>query len=169
MNPNRWRYTKYEWLHKYGIRLPTWNRLKEASWGFDDFRVLSENLEVLIDLEHKGKMYLYRYRFTREFITDLASVPKYFRSIIDNDDKQIIIAALVHDAEFGNQWHDFRSANTLLKEIAIYFGMPRWRAFLAWAAVSSPAGKRRWRMHRPDWEKAGVEFACFTDKPGVGK
>jgi hypothetical protein len=164
LNANRWRYTKHEWLHKHGIKLPTWARLKKAGWGFDDFRLLTEPVRVVIDFSHKGKYYIYEYRFDRRWITDFASVPKFFRGVIDNDDKQIIIAAMVHDAEFGNHWHGFRSANTLLLEIARYFGMNRAKSWLAWFFCSTPAGRRRWNLKRADWEKAGCEFWKYEDQ-----
>lgn len=34
----------------------------------------------------------------------------------------------------------------------------RFQAWLAWLAVSSPVGRRRWRRDRPYWQRAGAHF-----------
>ena len=43
------------------------------------------------------------------FRTDLASIPKVFEGVINNDDPRILCASIVHDLGFATQgkfWHD---------------------------------------------------------------
>ena len=140
--------------HDLGIALPVWNQLKRATWGFDDLRINLSELEVLIYQEDE----VYHFRFHPGYITDLASVPKWVRSFIDNDDKRLLVAAYVHDALFLNHWLSFRDTNKLFRKIIRNQGGGPFLAGSCWLAVSSFVGRRRYNMHRPEWSKKYCDF-----------
>lgn len=75
-----------------------------------DARLLLSDYNVSLHLQGTG---IIRYRFKKGYVTDLASVPKKLRSIVDNDDPALIIAALCHDAGYGTQLVEFRTTNRL--------------------------------------------------------
>lgn len=138
-------------FEKDGVKLPTWKRLK-CFGKRSDLRVLLSDLTINIKFEGNTG---FRYVFNRGYLTDLASVPNYFRSFIDNDDIDIIAAALVHDRNFSVHRLGFRQTNELFyKMFLTRDGVPgsndKWlslpiRARLAWAAVSSPVGRLLWK------------------------
>ena len=142
--------------HEYNVtraevdfELPTWDKLKEASWGFDDLRILMSKLEVLLYMDDKS---VFHFTFEPGYITDLASVPGFVRSFVDNDDKRLVVAAMIHDALFLNHWLDFDDTNSLFRQIIKYYGNG-WLAFWCWAAVSSFVGRKRYNETRPQWSK----------------
>jgi len=88
-----------------------------------------------------------QYRFYPGFITDLASVPKFVRSLIDNDDLDLLAAALIHDANFSCHFLTFRETNALFRSMVASRGAVG-KAWLAWLAVSSPVGRVLWRKNQ---------------------
>jgi hypothetical protein len=84
--------------------------------------------------------------FKPGFVTDLASVPRPLRGIVDNDEHQIISAALVHDFAFSTRRLPFRIANSLFYKIMRYNGYNRFKAVLAYWAVSSFVGRKHYRQ-----------------------
>jgi hypothetical protein len=158
-------------FRKSGTWLPTWDKLKNLGKR-SDLRLLLSDLTI--DVKFKDNTGL-RYDFKRGYITDLASVPDYFRSFVDNDDIDIIAAALVHDRGFSIHNLNFKQTNELFyKMFLARDGLPgsdeRWlslprRARLAWWAVSSFVGRRLWyknQKKRRAWTLNTSRFVRLT-------
>lgn len=145
--------TRAEFM-KEGIELPTWRGLKKFGNPADVRLMLSD---LTIDIKFKDKTG-FRYDFRRGYITDLASVPSYFRSLVDNDDVDMLAAALVHDRGFAVHNLTFGQTNELFYKMFLARGgvpgsdgkwvsLP-WRARFAWWAVKSVFGRIRWRRNK---------------------
>ncbi len=92
------------------------------------------------------------------FTFDLASVPRPFLPVID-DDECSTLAPLVHDALYAHrgelpiEWcapyrlFSRRESDRLFRELMLAQGVPRWRAWVAWAAVriGTPKSRKGWR------------------------
>ena len=147
--------------------LPTWEELKRFGRRAD-LRLLLDDIQA--DVFFKNQTH-WRWVFKRGFITDLASVPDFFRSFVDNDDIDALLAALTHDRNFSVHKLTFKQTNELFYKMYIYRdGAPgskdKWvalpvRAKLAWLAVKSVVGRVRWRKlakRRAAWTLATTEF-----------
>ncbi len=82
--------------------------------------------------------------------TDLASVPKLLRPLIDDDEPGLRLAAMLHDAAYRN-WPCFspvsltrREADAMLFDVAVAQGLPAWKAWLVWYGVRL-FGWRHWK------------------------
>lgn len=157
-----------EEFRKNGQWLPKWKDLSKYGKR-NDLRLLLSDLTIDVEFEDRTG---FRYDFKRGYITDLASVPGYFRSFVDNDDIDIIAAALVHDRNFSVHELTFKQTNELFyKMFLAREGLPgsdeRWlclplRARLAWRAVSSFVGRRLWygnEKRRRAWTLITSRFA----------
>lgn len=135
-------YQQRTWFRqKHGVLLPSSDELKKFG-GLDEVRVLTEDVAVTIEFENSAWV---QFKFYKGFLTDLASVPKFFRSVIDNDDNRLILAALVHDYLFTTHGLPFYETNELFYQIARFCGYSKFKSWLAWVAVSSPVAARLWR------------------------
>lgn len=89
-----------------------------------------------------------QYMFKPGFFFDEGSVPPALRSIVDNDELAMTMAAFPHDANFACHFFSFSETNSLFYRMLRYYGMGSLKAFLARLAVSSIAGKARWNKGR---------------------
>jgi hypothetical protein len=133
------------------INLPSWKRLKKFGKR-SDLRILLNDLVVTIYFKTGTK---YQYIFQRGYITDLASVPGFFRGVVDNDDIDVILAALVHDRNFSVHSLTFKQTNELFYKMFLarkgipgsdekWVSLPR-RARIAWFSVNSVVGRFLWK------------------------
>lgn len=153
-----WGHQVADFVKKFGIVLPKKEELKQIGKP-KELRVLLSDLTITVTFTDTSWI---QYKFHRGFITDLASVPRFFRNIVDNDDLDVISAALIHDANFSSHFKgmDFKRTNKLFKKMIQRRGR-RFMGFLAWLAVSSPIGKRRWKAlkkQRSQWTANTVEY-----------
>lgn len=150
--PDTYGRSRQEFADNYGVTLP---RLEDIHDIIEkDMRLLLHTLIVRIYCKDGT---VYRYNFRPGWITDLASVPKCARSFVDNDDREIMLAALVHDHNFGGQRLAFTEANRLFRKMIIEAGGSRWLAFKAWVAVASPIGYIIYRKMRKAWREVNRE------------
>jgi hypothetical protein len=149
-----------------GVFLPPWHILEKEDWGVNDLCTTDSWFEVITHLLINGKTYRLYVKFDEAWLTDLASVPFFLRSFVDNDDQCIIPASQVHDALFclaGSNLFDFAGTNRLFREMYSHALKKQNRStvksWLAYIAVSSPIGKNRWTKKRALWEKQGVSIS----------
>jgi hypothetical protein len=122
--------------------------LTKVKWKNEkDLRILVKDLKVRVYTAKDGVL---EYIFKRGWLTDLASVPSYFRTLVDNDGRNIVIAALVHDANFGGHWLTFNKSNTLFRQMISFAGGSWWFCFKAYWGVQNPIGVSAYE--RPDEE-----------------
>lgn len=145
-----------------GLKLPTLHQLGlEGKKGRrKDWWVLLTHLVILVELEGRVVLEL---DLAPGYMTDFASVPPFFRSIMHNTRQELRMAALVHDCLYARQLVGWREANTLFREMILAAGGTRTLATLAWAAVSTPVG---WDCYKntEDWE---VQLHTLTVAPAV--
>lgn len=129
--------TRKQFKDEFAILLPN---LKDTPFAnSSDVRVLLNDITIKVTTDD-GVRY---YHFKKGFITDLASVPKILRSLVDNDDEVMLLAALVHDANF--RWHflsSFKRANDMFRQMIAIEDDSWWLAFKAWVGVNTSAGKK---------------------------
>ena len=101
---------------------------------------------------HLGSAVVY---VREDFITDFASIPNFVRFWIDNDDKEVVYGAIFHDYIYfqGGYFVDEASGRTesmtrkqadkIFKELCIMFGMSKFKAWTAYAAIRI-FGKNKW-------------------------
>jgi len=148
--------------HEYNITrvdtnfvLPTWRELKDTTWGFDDLRIQITPLEYLV----YTNLGVFKFKYKPGYITDLASVPKFVRSFIDNDDKRLVRPSMMHDPLFVLHTVPFDMTNSLFRAATIFENKnKKFLANMVWLAVSSFVGKRRWKQKRPLWSHRNVEI-----------
>jgi hypothetical protein len=142
---------------EFGCRLPEWHKL--AVYGDRlDLRVLCRTVTVTVTFSDSSWVQV---QFLPGFITDLASVPRWVRGLIDNDDPRLLTAVLVHDYLFSTHRLGFRDTNELFYQLAREGGYPGVQAMLAYIAVGSPVGRYRWRINarRGEWHEARARWA----------
>ena len=142
-----------------GILLPTDEQLEfelDSDWA-----ILENQIEVHVKAKNKDGIYWLHFKFIRGFVWDLASVPKFFRGIVDNDDPSIIVASAVHDSCFTGHLVSFHDSNDLLRAIARFYGASWIKAWIYWAAVSTPFGRymyNRVTTKRNAWQLKYVDY-----------
>lgn len=158
---------------KDGYLLPMFGTLVKKDWGAEYLHTTDRYFEIIVMVRINGDLYRCYFKFTEEWITDLASVPKFFRSFVDDNAPWIIPACQVHDLLFvlaGAGLFDFRGTNKL------FYHMCKWsidnymlklsdckrrqykrKAWLAWLAINTFVGRKRFNVKREDWEKQGGE------------
>lgn len=146
---------KAEFL-KENIVLPDLKNLPFDSW--EDVRILLAPLEVVV-YTSEGVL---RYKFKKGFITDFASVPSFFRSIVDNDSPYVILPAIVHDANFRYHFLSYKESNKLFKKMIRLSGGSWWLSFKAWLGVSTSFGRSAYDKNKPLKDKR-VSFE-WSDK-----
>jgi len=119
-------------------RLVEWGRKADQVW------MVSAPLSVYVTTPNETT----EFRFRPGYVTDLATVPKLFRGIIDNDDLRLIAPSLVHDYYFGTQELSFCRANKLMFQMIRALGGSMFKAVVAWLAISSPFGWFKFRKFR---------------------
>jgi len=127
-----------------GFLLPRYQIIK----GFgpvDDLRVLCRQIGVFVKF---GNTSWVNFSFFPGFVTDLASVPKSFRSVVDNDEHALLPAVLCHDFLFSTHAFPFRYTNRLFHQMSTCNGYSRFKAAVAWLAVSSPWGRKAWHANK---------------------
>ena len=129
------------WRYQYRVELPAWSLINEFGRP-KDLRLLCCKLNIYLKFSNTSWM---NFLFKPGFVTDLASVPRPLRGIVDNDEHQIVTAALVHDFAFVTRRLPFRLANGLFYKILRYNRYNRLKALLAYWAVSSFVGRRHYR------------------------
>lgn len=152
--------TRLQWREEFGIDLPTKSGLVSQFKNLDDLRILLSEIRIVIRFEDRRPL---EYVFERGFISDLASVPKVFRSLVDNDDLRLLVAALVHDYNFSTHFLDpsrtsdgqpvenlgFRRANKLFYSMARKRGLSQFRCAVAYLAVNSIVGRAKYEKECP--------------------
>lgn len=140
---------------KRGIKLPVFGDL--PNFGKHGELIILQKLISVIVL---GK---YSYTFKPGFICDLGSVPKFFRSVVDNDDYRLLLAFFVHDANFGCHFLSFRASNRVLWEMAKLRDYPWPRRVLMWLSVASLVGLLKYRKQgRHEYMSKTVDFKHVT-------
>ena len=166
-----WNLTRKQFAEdeKSPMMLPSWTQLGKFGKR-SDLRLLLSDIIVDIQFNSHSKPD-FQYRFGRGYITDLASVPGAIRSFVDNDDIDIILAALVHDRNFSTHPITFNQTNELFYKMFLarrgvpgsdekWVSLPR-RAKFAWWAVRSFVGRLNWRRmkkRRRVWTLATSTF-----------
>lgn len=92
-------------------------------------------------------------RIKAGWMTDLASVPVFLRSLVDDNAPWIILAALWHDAGFAAHFWGFRQCNYNFLDIMTCEKAPRIRKRLSFAAVNNPI------IYHTHYKKSAKEIA----------
>lgn len=145
---------KRDWEEEFGITLPPRSGLSVFG-NLDDLRIVLAPITITIYFKDRRPL---RYEFDRGFITDLASVPKAFRSIVDNDDLKLLGAALVHDYNFTT-WFLGPNHKGCLRANKLFYGMIRKQGYglgksiIAFLSVNSIVGRARYQhnIRRDPW------------------
>jgi len=136
--------------------LPTWSELQKLGEP-RDLRVLTK--EMVVTTTRSNSRFT-QIKFKVGFITDLASVPRIFRSVVDNDETRMIEAVLFHDYGFTTHYISFKEVNKLFLNMLRYAKCNRFRRMVAYIAVASPFAKMCWNRNtrRQEWTKRTTEF-----------
>jgi hypothetical protein len=167
IDPSEYEKTREDFHKKHGRPLPFMGELKKMGTP-RDLRLLLTPLTITILFESSE---WWQYKFHPGFITDLSSVPSFFRSFVDNDDVDMLAACLCHDVNFSMHHIPFVETNELFyKMVMARDGMPgtndHWislptRAKLAWLAIRSFVGRMKWKgnkARREWWTNKTTEF-----------
>jgi len=131
-----------------------------------DWSVLLTDVAVHVLVEKYKRKHWLSFVFKAGFVWDLASVPKFFRSIVDNDSQESIIAAMCHDAMFTGHLLPFREANDVFHGLLRQAGASRFKSRIYWIAVASPVGRimyNRETIKRAIWQLPYVQFEVESD------
>lgn len=132
--------TQKEFYSKYDIELPDLDLTSMK--GSSDIRVLLNDLRISV-VTSEGLLY---YKLQKGFITDFASVPKWLRSLVDNDSSEIVVPALVHDVNFRWKFLSFGRSNKVFRQMIRKSGGSWWLAFKAYIGVSNPFGREAYNF-----------------------
>ena len=159
-----WKYEDQSimWWRERHQLLPSREEAEQIG-DLDQLRVLLEDMVITIVLESSE---WYQYKFHAGFMWDLASVPRFARCAIDNDDIYLMEAAIVHDANysahyFGDDPAAIEKTNELFRQMIRYRGK-KFRAWLAHKAVNSVIGHGIYQHmpeRRGEMTRRLVEFA----------
>jgi len=145
------------WRYSHKVDLPAWPTIKMFGRP-RDLRLLCCKYNVYIKFTNT---YWMNFHFRPGFVTDLASVPWFLRGIVDNDDHKVIQAALVHDFLFATNRLPFKIANSLFYKMLRANGYGRFKSLLAFWAVSSFVGRKKYKntkSERAKWCNETVEM-----------
>jgi len=161
-----WFYQKQrlDFWREHGVMLPPARELGKLGVP-KDLRILLSPITITIEMD-KGNEFL-QWKFHKGWLTDLASVPWWFRGVVDNDDLDLLAAAYIHDANFschflGDSLQGLARTNDLFREMIRYRGK-RFKAWLAYKAVDSIVGHALWHKmpdRRAKWTRGLVEFSA---------
>ena len=96
-------------INNYDVKLPRKSSLWRIGMSSDELYVLHHDYEVRFTYKKTN----YRFKMLRGFIFDKASVPPFLRSVVDNDDPDVMISAMCHDAMFALHLVPFKQANKM--------------------------------------------------------
>ncbi len=99
LNEDDYTNTQIQFKQDNGIIVPDISVLYECSVRPPIFILLRD---ISISYDMMGKRYTYT--FKAGLPVDLASVPKAFQSIVQNDDPDVILAAFIHDYNFRTRY-----------------------------------------------------------------
>jgi hypothetical protein len=117
--------TKKDFEKEFNVTLPNISGAEFDKMN-NDLRVIIKPITVKI----KSNLFSLIIEVDPGFITDFASIPKPLRSIVDNDEWYVIIAAIVHDALYGGRllerinfepYDSFILSNEMFSEIIKYY------------------------------------------------
>jgi hypothetical protein len=151
IEPRRYLEQRNEFYEEFQFWLPSISDLHRMDNDIDELHLLTSVIFIDVSLDNS---YWIQYRLNPGYITDLASVPKFFRGVIDNDELNMLEGVLVHDINFSLQMHSFRSVNRLFREMLLDEGCSRFKSRLAYWAVNSIIGRGKWENMSPkrrDW------------------
>jgi len=171
LDPSRYSETVKDFQDRFGRGLPSKAQLKNMGKP-RDLRLLLTPITITITWPDTRWI---QYHFEPGFITDLSSVPGFFRSVVDNDDIDMMSAALCHDVNFSLHHLSFKQTNQLFYHMIMsrfdpdgdgvddsdhWVSLPA-RAKWAYLAVNSFVGRIRWKQNkrkRQDWTLATTKF-----------
>lgn len=145
-------------LGRYRVGL-TLADLKGCRFKTDQLWIVAEDLRISVEDARETVHYLFR----PGYVTDMATVPKFFRGVLDNDDLRVIAAALVHDYNFATAHESFKVSNTLMFRMMRAVGASWFKSVVAWLAISSPVGRWRYNEGRGDFIQVANSF-CHVDR-----
>jgi len=151
----------------YDIQLPSYTKLKNMFGDPEQLRILTKFLKVTICLKNGDRLV---YKFFPGFIWDLASVPKAFRSVIDNDSILMLCPSLVHDTNRSIARFSIRTTDQLFYQMVLQIGKyanpltVRLKARIAYLAVSSIIGRTIYRKRARDRASWIIRFNKFKFK-----
>jgi len=137
--------------------------------NINELNLLLKTLTLSINLYDKRTFII---TWKPGFITDFASVPKFFRGIIDNDDLDLMIAAMLHDwctvyHPFGNDIQAVKYTNKLFEAVVAFKGH-EFKAFLAELAVDSIYGHAVYFSKRTEKRRNAEKYVEFIEIPRHG-
>lgn len=163
IEPHRYDDQRIYFFRETGIELPPMDELKKIG-NPEYLRALMRRVYLRVYLSD-GRWFAWE--FLPGFVWDLASVPKFFRWAIDNDDPFLAEAALVHDANYtghflGDNLPGIGMTNWLFREMVRATGK-RARAQIAYMAVNSIIGRSLyWKATKRESTLQFVKFSFGT-------
>lgn len=91
------------------------------------------------------------------FVTDFASVPRFFWRIISPVDDDVRLPAIVHDHLYNEQSWDKEVADLIFREALVAHGAPFWKVHAMYQAVNW-CGRKAWNDHKREKERQKVEM-----------
>jgi len=155
----RERYNKQrgKFYAEFGVFLPVWNQLKNFG-KLRDLRILCKRHVVTVTRDNSRYTQIV---FNVGYLTDFASVPKFIRGLIDNDNPIMLDAVLFHDRNCSTHQYSFKETNQLFFDMLIEAGYSHFKSHIAHFAVSSYKGRQYWRMNgvrRREWTLLTTEL-----------
>ena len=134
-----------EEFRQRGVSLPSIDDLKLKTEK--DYWLLLSPVSIAITFtapELGTALYIYH----PGYITDLASVPPALRGFTDDDAREVIPAAFVHDVNFDSHTCAFLPADRIFRGMIRKTGGSWWESFKYFIGVLSPVGY--WDYNHPD-------------------
>lgn len=85
--------------------------------------------------------------------TDWNSIPALLEMMYKRDDREGLIACLVHDGGFASNDFSFEFMNCLFKQLMEWEGSSSWKAYSKWRGVSTPIARRAYDEGDPVYER----------------
>lgn len=155
ISPLNYTATKAE-FEAEGIKLPTEEQLKLDTRS--NYWVLLNPVTINVKCDDKWC----EFNFKRGFVYDLASVPRFFRGVVDDNEQTVIYAAMAHDAMFTSHCRTFHDANTIFRAIAVHCGASYMKALIYYGAVSTPIGRYLYNqktIKRSTWQLNSFKYS----------
>lgn len=142
-------------------QLPEYDRLKNYG-NILDLRILCSRIWLEYEFVDTSVI---QFEFLPGFLTDLASVPRAVRGLVDNDDPRLFFGVLPHDYLFTTHALPFAVTNSLFYQTIKMFDYPEPLATLAMASVASPVGHYRWRVNTKRQEVTRQRAQMWLPRP----
>lgn len=140
---------------RFGRKFPTTDELKLS---FDsNYFCLTNPVTIRVKTESEWL----HFEFSAGFTWDCASVPRFLRSIVDDNAQCVIASSLIHDYSFSSKVLSFRDANKIFKGVIEKQGGNKVESLIYWLGVSSPVGKFLYK-HSTDKRSWHLDFCTFT-------